>query len=101
MLRARERALIPFPSIDFTFGLAIESIKELGGVSVAFRVELILSIHPLNDIFILKTFNAPIYMLHMKWMKGKEYGLNIVIVSVTNLGISYLKLFLNTHTILI
>jgi len=40
-------------------------------------------------------------MLHMKWMKGKEYGLNIVIVSVTNLGISCLKLFFSTHILLI
>jgi len=32
VLRARERASTPFPSIVFTFGLAIKSIKELEGV---------------------------------------------------------------------
>jgi hypothetical protein len=31
MLRAKECALTPSPSIVFTIGLAIESIKELGG----------------------------------------------------------------------
>ncbi len=30
---ARERALTPFPSAIFPFGLAVESIKELGGAS--------------------------------------------------------------------
>jgi hypothetical protein len=33
VLRARECALTPSPSIIFTFGLAVESIKELGGAS--------------------------------------------------------------------
>jgi len=33
VLQARERAPIPSPSIVFTFGLAIESIKELEGES--------------------------------------------------------------------
>ncbi len=31
MLRARERAPIPSPSVIFTFRFTIESIKELGG----------------------------------------------------------------------
>jgi len=31
VLQAKERAPIPFPSIVFTFGLAVESIKELMG----------------------------------------------------------------------
>jgi hypothetical protein len=29
-----EHASTPFPSVVFTFGFTIESIKELGGVSV-------------------------------------------------------------------
>jgi hypothetical protein len=33
MLRDRERTLIPYPSIVFTFGLAVESVKEFGGAS--------------------------------------------------------------------
>ncbi len=33
MLRARERTPTPYPSIVFTFGLVVESIKEFGGVS--------------------------------------------------------------------
>jgi len=33
MLQARERAPTPFPSIVFIFGLVVESIKELAGVS--------------------------------------------------------------------
>jgi hypothetical protein len=33
VLRTKERAPTPSPSIVFTFGLAIESIKELGGAS--------------------------------------------------------------------
>jgi hypothetical protein len=36
----------------------------------------------------------------MKRMKGKEYGLNIVVASVTNLVASYLQLLPSTHTIL-
>jgi hypothetical protein len=37
----------------------------------------------------------------MKRVKGKKYGLNIVITSVINLVTSYLQLFPNTHMILI
>jgi hypothetical protein len=33
MLGARERAPTPSPSVVVTFGLAIESIKEVGGAS--------------------------------------------------------------------
>jgi hypothetical protein len=33
VLRARERTPTPFPFVVFTFGLIIESIKELGGAS--------------------------------------------------------------------
>ncbi len=33
MLRAKEHTLIPYPSIIFTFGLTVETIKELGGAS--------------------------------------------------------------------
>jgi hypothetical protein len=32
--KAREFALIPFPSTFFTFGFIVESIKELGGASI-------------------------------------------------------------------
>jgi hypothetical protein len=35
MLRAKERAPTPSPSNVFTFGLAIESIEELGGASIS------------------------------------------------------------------
>jgi hypothetical protein len=35
VLRANERAPTPSPSVVFTFGLLIESIKELGGVSLS------------------------------------------------------------------
>jgi hypothetical protein len=38
MLRAREHAPIPSPSVVFIFGLTVESIKELRGAS--FRVEV-------------------------------------------------------------
>jgi len=34
VLRDRERAPTPFPFNVFTFGLAVESIKELGGASI-------------------------------------------------------------------
>jgi hypothetical protein len=33
VLRAKELALTPSPSIVFTFGFIVESIKELGGAS--------------------------------------------------------------------
>ncbi len=33
VLRIKERTLIPFSFVVFTFGLTIESIKELGGAS--------------------------------------------------------------------
>jgi hypothetical protein len=33
MLRIKERAPTPSPSVVFTFGLTVESIEELGGVS--------------------------------------------------------------------
>jgi hypothetical protein len=31
VLRTKERTSIPYPSIVFTFGLKVESIKEFGG----------------------------------------------------------------------
>jgi hypothetical protein len=34
VLQVRERAPTPSPSIVFTFGFIIESIKELGGASL-------------------------------------------------------------------
>jgi hypothetical protein len=34
VLQAKERAPIPSPSALFTFGLEVESIKELGGASL-------------------------------------------------------------------
>jgi hypothetical protein len=34
VLQTRECAPTPFPSVVFTFGFTIESIKELGGVSL-------------------------------------------------------------------
>jgi len=34
MLQAKEHAPTPSPSIIFTFGFTVESIKELGGVSI-------------------------------------------------------------------
>jgi hypothetical protein len=34
VLQTKEHAPTPSPSIVFTFGLAVESIKELGGVLV-------------------------------------------------------------------
>jgi hypothetical protein len=33
VLQAKEHALTPSPSTIFTFGLAIQSIKELGGIN--------------------------------------------------------------------
>jgi hypothetical protein len=44
MLRTRERTPTLFPSVVFTFGLIVESIKELGGASYndieeAFEIE--------------------------------------------------------------
>jgi hypothetical protein len=63
-------------------------------------VELFLLVHPLNDICTLKSSSSFSYILHMKRMKGKEYGLNIVVASVTNLVKNYLQLFFSTHIIL-
>jgi len=37
VLRVRERTLTPSPSIVFTFGLVVESIKELAGASHGIR----------------------------------------------------------------
>jgi hypothetical protein len=33
MLQAKKHAPTPFPSVVFTFGLAVESIKEVRGAS--------------------------------------------------------------------
>jgi len=38
VLRAKERTPTPYPFDVFTFGLAFEFIRELGGVSFAVRV---------------------------------------------------------------
>jgi len=63
-------------------------------------VELFLLVHPLNDTCTLKSSSSFSYILHMERMKGKKYGLNTVVASVTNLIKSYLQLFLSTHIIL-
>jgi hypothetical protein len=34
VLRAKEHAPIPYPSVVFTFGLAVGSIKEFGGALI-------------------------------------------------------------------
>jgi len=34
MLRARKRTSTPYPSIVFTLGFVVESIKEFGGASI-------------------------------------------------------------------
>jgi len=34
VLRIREHTPIPYPFVVFTFGLAVESIKEFGGASL-------------------------------------------------------------------
>jgi hypothetical protein len=34
VLRTRERTPTPYPFVVFTFGLAVESIKEFGGASL-------------------------------------------------------------------
>jgi hypothetical protein len=36
VLRTKERTPTSYPSVVFTFGLAIESIKEFGGASPSF-----------------------------------------------------------------
>jgi hypothetical protein len=41
MLHAKERAPTIFPSDVFTFGLVVESIKELGGASIHFKMEVL------------------------------------------------------------
>jgi hypothetical protein len=35
VLQAKEHAPTPSPSVVFTFGLGVESIKELGGASIS------------------------------------------------------------------
>jgi hypothetical protein len=44
VLRAKERAPILSPSDVSTFGLAIESIKEFGGASLAITINIIHSL---------------------------------------------------------
>jgi hypothetical protein len=34
MLQAKEHTPIPYPSVVFTFGLEVESIKEFGGALI-------------------------------------------------------------------
>jgi hypothetical protein len=57
---------------------------------LAFKVELLLLVHLLNATFTLKSFSAFKYIRHMKNLKGKRYGLNIIVASVTNSGASCL-----------
>jgi hypothetical protein len=40
VLQAREHAPIPYYSVIFTFGLIVESIKELWGVSIVVAISL-------------------------------------------------------------
>jgi hypothetical protein len=42
VLRAKECVLTPSPFIIFTFELAVESIKELGGASISIALLLVL-----------------------------------------------------------
>ncbi len=38
VLRAKERTPTPYPSIVFTFGFIVESIKEFGGASIDYQI---------------------------------------------------------------
>jgi hypothetical protein len=67
---------------------------------LAFRVEFLLLVHPSNDTCTLKSHTTFTQILHMKRMKGKDYALNIVVASVTNLVPNYLQLPYSIHTIL-
>ncbi len=49
MLQIKECTLAPYPSVVFTFGLAIESIKEFGGV-LATKIDLVTRIEIKTDI---------------------------------------------------
>jgi hypothetical protein len=50
-----------------------------------FRVEPFLLAHPLNNTCTLNIFSPPTYILHIKIIKNKEYGLNTVVTSLNNL----------------
>jgi hypothetical protein len=47
VLQAKEHTPIPSPSILFTFGLEVESIKELGGTSII--VNLVMHVKEQED----------------------------------------------------
>jgi len=49
VLRIRERTPIPSPFVVFTFGLAIESIKELGGASKSDEKIRVLNLNPKHE----------------------------------------------------
>jgi hypothetical protein len=66
MLRVRERAPTPFPSIISTFELLIESIKELGGVS--------LGVFGQNDIWVLAPWLGTKNNIRGRWWFPPSLG---------------------------
>jgi len=54
VLQAREHAPTPYYSVIFTFGLTVESIKELGGASIV--VVISLEINGIMSTFTIFTF---------------------------------------------
>ncbi len=61
MLRAKERAPTPSPSVVFNFGLATKSIKKLGGASCDVNVILIeeLTSFALSNITTNRSYLVP------------------------------------------
>jgi hypothetical protein len=66
VLRVRERAPIPFPSIVFTFEFVVESIKELGGVSLGVLRQ--------NDIWVLAPWPGTKNNIRGRWWFPPNLG---------------------------
>jgi hypothetical protein len=54
MLRVKERAPTPSPSVVFTFGFVVESIKELGDASLIMLKSLFTNSMILRNHFLAK-----------------------------------------------
>jgi hypothetical protein len=79
VLQAKEHAPTPFPSIVFTFGFAVESIKELGGASFG---NPLFSIYSLRSwVFIVAKSLFLFYMACLWLTSSKQWACSWLLMS--------------------
>jgi hypothetical protein len=78
VLQTKEHALTPSPFVVFTFGLVVESIKELGGASIsmlvvrlAFKIDVLKMEHAFQMGY--REGDKMFYVFFTNWQKEEKF----------------------------